>query len=299
IEESRITRLFQDSTKNHRIENLDIVSFNLDFEKQTERSEIRYGAEAYANFVASNAFARNIYNGETNRLDTRYPDGGSRMTGLAAYFTQSWELGKKKRIVLSDGLRFSKVDLFSRFIDQTFFNFPFSQVSQSNEALTGHLGMVFNASKKNRYHVNFSTGFRAPNVDDLSKVFESTAGTVIVPNPNLSPEYAYNGELGYAHTFYEKFTVSGLVYGTLLNNALSVQEGTFNGSSTIFYEGELSQVVQLANNQQAFVTGFEGGVSGDIYKHFAVYGNINLTKGRIIKDTTVFATTPLAHIPPM
>lgn len=299
IEESRITRLFRDSVKNHRIENLDIVSFNLDFEKQTERSEIRYGAEAYANFVASNAFARNIYNGQTDRLDTRYPDGGSRMTGLAAYFTQSWELGNLKRIVLSDGLRFSKVDLFSRFIDQTFFNFPFSQVSQSNEALTGHVGMVFNASKKNRYHVNFSTGFRAPNVDDLSKVFESTAGTVIVPNPNLAPEYAYNGEVGYAHTFYEKLTVSGLVYGTLLNNALSVQEATFNGSNTILYEGELSQVVQLANNQVAYVTGFEGGVSGDIYKHLAVYGNINFTKGRIIVDSSEFATTPLDHIPPM
>ena len=41
-----------------------------------------------------------------------------------------------------------------------------------------------------------STGFRAPNIDDLSKVFESAKGMVIVPNADLKPEKTINYELG-------------------------------------------------------------------------------------------------------
>jgi hemoglobin/transferrin/lactoferrin receptor protein len=304
IQESRVTRLFRDSLKSSRIEDLDIVSFNADFEKLLKRSELRYGAEAYANFVRSSAFSKNIKTNETAIIDTRYPDGGSKMTGLAAYFTQSWELGRKKRFILSDGVRFSQIDLEARFIDKSFFNFPYSVVSQSNPALNGHLGLVFNASQKDRSYINFSTGFRAPNVDDISKVFESTAGLVLVPNPKLKPEFAYNAEIGHSHTFAERLTVSGIVYGTLLENALSVQPEQFNGQDSIFYDGAMSAVATTTNNGRAYVYGFEGGLSGDLFEHISVNSSINYTYGRIssaagfagVGDS---ADSPLDHIPPL
>ena len=34
------------------------------------------------------------------------------------------------------------------------------------------------------------------NIDDIGKVFDSEPGSVVVPNQNLNPEYAYGGELG-------------------------------------------------------------------------------------------------------
>ena len=50
-----------------------------------------------------------------------------------------------------------------------------------------------------------STGFRAPNVDDLGKVFDSTPGQVIVPNPGLRPERTLNTEVGISKTFRELY----------------------------------------------------------------------------------------------
>ena len=296
IEESRITRRFQNPEKNHRIENLDIFTFNIDFEKETKRSEIRYGAEAYANFVNSTAFTQNIESGQTGLLDTRYPDGGSQMTGVAAYFTQSWELGKRKRIILSDGLRFSQVNLKAKFIDKSFFPFPFSLVDQQNEALNGHLGAIFKINAKNRISANVSTGFRAPNIDDLAKVFESSAELVVLPNPRLRPEYAYNAELGYSHTFFEKLTTSATGFATLLNNALSVQRSTFNGSDSILYEGQFSPVATVTNNSQAYILGYELGVQGDLSEHLALTGNLAYTYGRLETPDTLM---PMDHIPPL
>ena len=39
-------------------------------------------------------------------------------------------------------------------------------------------------------------GFRAPNIDDIGKVFDSEPGSVVVPNVHLKPEYAYSSDLG-------------------------------------------------------------------------------------------------------
>ena len=58
-----------------------------------------------------------------------------------------------------------------------------------------------------QWKLNASTAFRAPNVDDIGKVFDSEPGSVVVPNQNLRPEYAYGGELGLKLNFDDVFIV--------------------------------------------------------------------------------------------
>jgi hemoglobin/transferrin/lactoferrin receptor protein len=295
IEESRMDRRFKKDILNHRIEKLNIASTNLDFEKQIGKSEFRYGVEGYTNLVNSTAFAENIVLDTRTPLDTRYPDGGSQMTGLAAYATNTLEFGKTKgRWIMNSGLRFSYIDLIAKFKDQTFFPFPFSSIEQQHSNLTGNLGLVFNPGKGFRITGNFSTGFRAPNVDDLSKVFESVQGTVIVPNPNLKAEYSYNGELGISKTFKNKVTLSALGYYTQLNNLIYTQKSQFNGADSIIYDGQLSQVISPTNAGSAFIYGLEGGLTGTNY--LSVFGTLNYTYGRIKTDTTDY---PMDHIAPL
>ena len=43
--------------------------------------------------------------------------------------------------------------------------------------------------------MDLSTGFRAPNIDDLGKVFIKDQ-FLTIPNSQLVPEYAYNFSLG-------------------------------------------------------------------------------------------------------
>ena len=51
------------------------------------------------------------------------------------------------------------------------------------------------------------TGFRSPNIDDVAKVFDSEPGNVIVPNPNLKPEYTRTIDAEIKKTFADKASI--------------------------------------------------------------------------------------------
>lgn len=293
IEESRMDRRFNKSGLNHRIEQLDIYTFNADFMKKKGAHELRYGAEAYLNLVNSTAYTKNITTGEQTPLDTRYPDGGSRMQGAAIYASHTYEVSDK--LIINDGIRLSQVALNAQFIDQTFFPFPFDQIRQNHLALNGNLGLIYMPTSKLRLVVNGSTAFRAPNVDDLTKVFESVPGNVIVPNPNLIPEYAYNGELGLQYEIVKNTAIGATVYQTWLTNALTVQKGTFNGSDSVLYDGQMSSVLTTTNAGRAKVYGIEAFVNAQITANLQLFASYIYTHGRIATDTIPY---PLDHIAP-
>jgi hemoglobin/transferrin/lactoferrin receptor protein len=292
IEESRMDRRFKKNFLNHRIEHLDILTLNADFTKKNGNHEFRYGLDAWYNQVKSTAFQKDIVADTIAPLDTRYPDGGSNMMSVAAYATHTWEISDK--LILNDGLRVSYVGLNANFVDQTFFPFPFNDIAQQHLALNGNLGLIYMPNKLWRMSVTGSTAFRAPNVDDLSKVFESVQGSVLVPNPNLKAEYAYNGEFGISRVLSEGLSIQATGYYTLLTNALTVGAGTFNGADSVVYDGQLSQVMTTTNAGRAYVYGFEAMLSGKLNDHLSMIATVNYTKGRNVSDSI-----PLDHIPPV
>lgn len=295
IEESRHNRKFESDNINRRTESLDIFSLNLDLSKKIKSNTIRYGFEGLYNTVKSSAFQENINSGEKGNLDTRYPDGGSTVESFSAYITHS-KKSKNEKFIYSNGIRFNRTQLESKFIDKTFFPFLNNIVNQNNNAVTGNLGILYKADSSWRLSVLASSGYRAPNVDDLSKVFESVQGTVIIPNPNLKPEFTYNLDLGLAKTYKDKVTIGGTVYYTIYRNAITVQPGQFNGSDSIEFENELSQVVMNENALKAFIYGGNAYVLADLSRHWSFSSNINYTYGRI-KETD--SLRPLDHIPPL
>jgi hemoglobin/transferrin/lactoferrin receptor protein len=294
IEESRIDRKLNKTGENHRIENLDILTVNMDFVKKSGKHEIRYGAEGWYNNVNSTAFSKDIITGTKTALDTRYASGGSTMQSVAVYGTHTWEISKK--LILNDGLRFSNVGLNAQFTDTTFFNFPFKEANQRNSALNGNVGLIYMPTNDCRITTLFSTGFRAPNVDDLSKVFESTAGSINVPNPNLKPEYTYNGEVGISNTFGNWLTAQATGYYTLYTHALTTQNFTYNGKDSIMYAGTMSKVVATTNAAKANMYGLELSLNGTLNDHVSMYATYNYTHARIVTDSTAI---PLDHIPPV
>lgn len=294
IEESRNDRRFQKTTLNHRIEQLDIISLNADFDKKIKKNEMRFGVEAVYNKVNSTANAENIVTGVSTPLDTRYPDGGSTMQSIAGYFSHTLELSKK--FIINDGIRISNVRLTSLFNDTTFFPFPFNSVTQNNTALNGNLGFVAMHGKGWRMTLIGASGFRAPNVDDLSKVFESTTGNVIVPNPDLKPEFTYNLDLGISKTFQEKIILGGNAFYTLYKNAITTKPGKFNGLDSVMYDGQMSAVSMNVNANEAYLYGVSLYFNADITKQFSIVSTVNYTYGRIKTDSPDY---PLDHIPPV
>lgn len=296
IEESRITRKFQNALRENRIEKLNIYTFNLNFFKKLNKNELNYGIEAFNNDVTSNAFSKNIFNDSIFNLDTRYPDGGSSMFSSAIFIANSYEHSKK--LIFHQGIRYSYTNLNAKFIDQTFFPFPYNSINQNNSAVNGSLGLVYSPFKKEnvRFLLNIGSGFRAPNVDDLSKVFESVPGNLLIPNPNLKNEYSYTGEIGADYHMTTNMVFSLHSYFTLLNNAITVQTSQFNGSDSIFYNDEMSRVMMTVNKGTAYIYGVESKLRGNITPSLSVLASFNYTYGRIVTDTTPY---PLDHIPPI
>ncbi|GAL85388.1 TonB-dependent receptor [Sporocytophaga myxococcoides] len=294
IEESRYDRRFNREVRNSRIEKLSIYSLNIDLEKVLKKNELRYGLDVNYNKVGSSAYGQNVVTGIRTPLDTRYPSGGSFMRTIAGYLTHSIELNKK--LILSEGIRYSNVELKANFGEKTFFPFPYSDIKQTNGALNGNIGLVFLPEKSWRFSVFGSTGFRSPNVDDLSKVFESVPGNVIVPNPHLKPEYTYNGELSIAKSFFDRIHLEGTAYYTWYTNAITTKFGKYNGQDSILYDGKLSRVQTSANAGKAYIYGGNITLHAEVTKNIGLANTFNYTYGRIKTDSLDY---PLDHIPPV
>jgi len=294
LEESRHDRSFQKQDRNSRREQVQVVTLNADLEKEIQKNEFRFGLETTYNTVNSSAFSENIITNTRLPLDTRYPAGGSSMQSAAVYLTHAYEF--KPNLIFTDGLRYSQVNLKSNFGRDAFFDFPFQEAIQQNGALNGNLGLVYMPDKFWRFAVTGSSGFRAPNVDDLSKVFESVPGNIIVPNPDLKPEYTYNGEVSISKKFNQTVQLELVGYYTRYHNAITTQKSTYAGQDSLFYDGQLSQVISNVNATEAYIWGNSLNFTADITQALALTSSLNYTYGRIKTDTTDY---PLDHIPPV
>ena len=293
-EESRNDRRFRNARLRNQIETVNIGTINLDFNKSlNEKQELFYGAEYIFNKVGSIASRRNINTGLIEPTTTRYPNN-SRWNSTGIYSNYKYRINQK--FTLATGARFNYVSLFAPF-DNTFFRFPFTEASLKQSSVTGSLGLVFRPGQKWQVNTNFSTGFRVPNIDDIGKVFDSEAGNVIVPNPALKAEYAYNVDVGFAYTNQEKLKVDFTLFYTILDNAIVRRPFTFNGEDSIFYEGILSRVQSLQNVAQASVWGIQAGIEYFFTKEFSCLLRANYIDGKETDDKEN-KNVRLRHAPP-
>ncbi|AEA45182.1 TonB-dependent receptor plug domain-containing protein [Fluviicola taffensis] len=300
IEESRHDRAYKSDFLNHRTEKVLVSTLLVDLEKRLGKHEIRYGIFAKYDQVQSTANKQNILVDTSGSLDTRYPDGGSSMSTGAIYVTDVIEISDK--FILSGGIRANYVHLKAKFNDRTFYPFPYSEAKQNNSALNGNLGVILQPIKSIRISLNGSTGFRAPNIDDLAKVFESvvetnnTSGKLVVPNTNLKPETVYSGELGISYRYKDNIQVSALGYYSRIENVIAILPSTLNGSDTAFYNNNYVDVYSAKNANYGIVYGAEGSIKAQFLKHWVVTSSINYTQGRVYVEGD---EKPLDHIPPV
>lgn len=293
--ESRHDRKFNNSQLRSRYEEVDILSMNIDFEKEVNSNHaLYYGIELSHNLIHSKGVEKNILDGSERQYASRYPDG-SRYLSLSAYLNH--KLKVNKNLFINSGLRYNYVEANADF-DTAFFKFPFKKTVIKNRAFNGSLGFVYNSSSKWLIKSNFSTGFRAPNIDDIGKIFDSEPGNVIVPNNNLEPEYALNTDFGIAKAFNSKIQVEALIFRTWLFNALSRTNFKFNGQDSIYYDGELSNVQAITNTSMAKVYGLQIALKAEIYNNIFIKSELTYTKGKE-KDAITDNFVPLRHVAPI
>ena len=276
FEESRISRNFNKFNRETRIENVYAYSGNLDFVKSIgTKNKLYYGLEVVWNDVVSTGIDENLSNGVRFEAATRYPQ--SDWSSYGVYVFDQYRVHEK--VTLQAGLRYNHFMLNADF-DTTFYHFPFTQAKLNNGSLTGSFGLVYRPSKTWVLSTNFGTAFRAPNVDDVGKVFDSEPGAVTVPNPNLQSEYAYNVDASIAKVISDVVKLDLTGYYTILTNALVRRDFTINGQDSIMYDGELSQVQAIQNAAVATVYGIQAGVEMKLPLGFGLSSDFNWQVGR-------------------
>ena len=292
LEESRISRKFKSSNKDFRIENVDILGVNADLLHQQKNGDLHFGLESYYNIVKSTAYRNNIVTSANSAITTRYSDGPTNMAYQAVYLQQTKYLDA--HWVLNEGIRLNMVQLNAQFKDTSLMHFPFTEAKQSNAAFTGNLGLAYNAEDGYRLTFGLSSGFRAPNIDDLTKVFDTKTGYVVVPNKDLKPEYTYNAEVNLSKSS-TAFSWGASLFYTWFKNALVADKFTWNGQSKINYQGVLSDVYATQNKAKAIVYGFNLNGRLRIMDNTDIAGTYTYTKGTYNNGVKEM---PLDHIPP-
>jgi hemoglobin/transferrin/lactoferrin receptor protein len=293
IEESRFQRRYRNPNLQGRVENVTVSGFNLFAQHKSAHHELQIGADGQLNNLTSTAGSADIYTGTNAALDTRYPNGTNSMVLGGVYMTHLWKLSKKTNI--TDGIRLGYSTLNSTIVDTSFFNLPFTTIHQNTPTYSGSIGLVHNPTDKLKVSALISSAFRVPNIDDLAKIFESTPGSLIVPNANIKPERSLTYEVGISKVFGRILRWENSVYYTSFMDAIQTTPYQYNGLDSIFYDGEMSRVLAAQNTGKAYIYGFHSSVKSAIIGNLSIFASANYTFGRIqSKDGDI----PLDHIAP-
>ncbi len=294
FEESRHDRNFNDPILRHRVEKVKAYSVNIDLEKHLNQNlNLRYGLEWVGNKVNSSGTNENIYSKKVEVGPSRYPNAFWQTAAI--YSALQYSLAKKHHF--NFGIRtnfFSIKPDFSN--NKSFFPIQFENNKIAKGALTGAIGWVYNATTFNSFRINFSSGFRAPNVDDMGKVFDSEPGAVVLPNNNLNAEKAWNAEGGLNLQITKHLLIDISCYYTKLNGAMVRRNAIVNGRDSILYDGVLSQIQTLQNAAYARVYGIQANAKVNLPFNFNLRGTINYQKGKETTDEGI--QSPMVHLSP-
>ena len=299
IEESRQQREYRRYDRfDSRVEKLDIWGFVIDARKKWNANDITIGLDGQLNDLTSVGTRTNLATGAVSKLDSRYPNGENNVNYFGIYAQHQLKM-KNEKLILNDGIRLLAVNLNSTIADNSFFNLPVTSIGQNTFAITGNLGLVYLPGKDFRLTVGLSSGFRNPNIDDLARVFESSTALerVIIPNPDIDPEYTYNLDLGLSQTIAErlKFEITG--FYTLFRNAIGLAPYKLNGEDSILYNGVSSAVYANRNVKEAYTYGFNSNITVDFTEQLSFFGTVTYTYGRFKNPNGT--KTPQDHIPPV
>ncbi len=278
FQESRIDRNFQSEERSITEEGVDALSFNLDLENELNpKTELFYGLEYVYNKISSKGEIFNIGTNQSMNTLSRYPDG-SDWQSIAAYTSLKYKPNPK--FIFQTGLRYNHIIANADFTkNNVYLNLPFNEAKIDAGAFTGTAGISWIPNETMTWKLNASSAFRAPNMDDIGKVFDSEPGSVVVPNNNLKPEYAYGGELGLNLNFDKTFIIDVATYYTYLDNALVRRDFSINGETEIEYNGELSNVQAIQNASKAWIYGFEAGAQVNFSEYLKLTTQYNVIGG--------------------
>ncbi len=289
IDEDRISRKFRSNDRLNQLETVNMLSLNIDFLKVWDvNKKLNYGYDLIYNHVGSGAFYVHTETGEIRPAQTRYPSGGSNTFSSSLY--ASYKKIFTDKLVLNGGVRYNFSHLNSVFNNPAL---AFDTTRFSNGAITGSLSLVYHPGPAWQLNGILSSGYRNPNVDDYGKI-RAKDDYIIVPNPDIKPEYTYNAEAGVSRVIEGFLRMDIVGYYTLLTNAIVRTDYSLNGQDSMMYDGDMYRISANYNANLAHIYGASVNMISDFYNNIVLKASLNYTRGQNLTDDV-----PLGHIPPV
>lgn len=295
VTESRHDRKLGADERYDNYERVQMLTLNSDWIRHWDAHKLHAGADGMLSFLRSTAGIYNRSTGLITNGQTRYPDGRNAMHSAEAFATHTWQ--GPNGIRLQEGIRMGYATTYSSVTDTAAYPFFDTDAHLRRHYLTGSFSASVNWTPDTRWRLasGIATGYRMPNIDNLSKVFDSKAGTVTVPNAQLRPEKTATLDLTAKYSEH-RFAFETTVYATYLFDALVTVPGTYHGSTTTIYHGAECHVLTQANAGRAILWGASAQATVRFRPQLTGYARATYTYGQIIDGGP---TGPLDHIPPL
>lgn len=245
--------------------------------KLSSRWKASSGVELYHDYVQSSAEDFNQDTEVTSASRGLYPDGTT-YTNIAVYSVHAMDIN---RFNFTVGGRYNLVQLS---VDDP----VFGRTRVKPQAVVGNAGIVYNVLRGFQLLASANTGFRAPNVNDVSS-FGVADYRYEVPNYNLAPEKSFQYQLG-LRTQTRQWRAEVYAYQNHLKDLISNVPSTYNGLDSL----DGARVYTKENVNEARIKGIEASLQVDPVRWLSAFGNITYTIG----DNTT-RNEPLSRIPPL
>ena len=244
------------------------------YSNPTKNWQINSGIDYNADKIKSSLVDKNLTTGIAINKRGLYPNNSSynsfSIFNLHKIDLQKWHI--------EAGLRYNRFGI--QLTDTSI-----GEVNIHPSALVGNAGISYKLNANNIVYASLSSGYRAPNIDDMG-----TLGIVDfryeLPSNSLEPEKSLHYELGYKlNTKLVQFDLSGFYLN--LNDIITRQKVT--GSIINGY-----QVYSKQNSDASYIKGFETNLAMQLNQQFKWSSNLTYTYGQ--NETK---NEPMRRIPPL
>ena len=298
-EVARITRNFGAVMERIQRDAVRMRTVNLDRHDQLSASfTLNSGVEMVWNAVKSVGLNKNNSTLAETATKARYSDSGA-TTQMHSVFAQGIYKMAKTGTVIQGGVRVSKYSLEALFSTANPWKLPYQSISFATTTPSYDLGLTQQLKKGLLLKASVNQAYRNPNVDDMTKVFDSKPGAkLLVPSADLKAERSTTVDLGVLWRKDRSFAIEAGVFSSAVKNLLLDQPGTLNGEDSLMYDGRLTPVYQLQNVALGEISGMYLNAKVRLVKDLWFSGSLTQTKG-IYRLDDAAAEQPLDHIPPV
>jgi len=280
IDDDRITRDLQSSTRRYEENRSDLYAVALNASRETATTSWIVGTDVQTDVVSSARREEDITTMTQTTIQARFPNG-SRIDQAAIFGNTDWVISERHSI--NGGLRYTKVKID---VAETSVN---SAARIDVSRISGDLGWVYSFNDAWQLVANAGFGFRAPNISDLGTLGNRPGNRFNIPNTDLREERVQQLDLGMRRRG-DGFGIEFMLYTLNFDDRIT---SVLTGDVT----SDGRDVVQSVNATKSSIRGAEVGANVEISERLTANAILNYTWGRETLDSGT--VQPADRIPPL